>query len=538
MATTYEFIFNEGPMGLQIDHDCLVEEIDVGEQASTCPDLKIGHLVTHVNGQEIPAPKFLDQLHVLIGESGRPMTLRFSTNNNASVAAVEEEDVASLVQQVSKARREMNSLRQTLEASQSAGSNEETVKKITNLLVEKEKTVRELEQRLDAAGYEKAAAGEEGEEGGEAGEGETEEPQEVEEDQASNPLKVNIDLDELEEKKKKKKRGKSSFRKFSTIIGRAFTTKKKKAAAAEKKDEEEMENESVTSTTKDEEEEEKNDNNGNNNNNDDDDNNDDANVMKKKVVLLRKMRDLKFELVNSRDDDEIAELRAEMKQIEARLLALDGKKNTENAPVMSSFETGDNDDDDDDDEQMVSGENILDRGPITDPSSSMRWEEEKESLPSILETSEREEREEDASRQSVSSTFLKQQQKENDFKKNSGARSFGDVGNIAFDPADYRTLEEDVYELYERQFLVNGRQSSMSMVSTDDQIERNKKAIHQIIKYYGKPLLVLFRAYANSAGINRIGNKCVGLIFFLYWFWSCSFADPVFFFFLSNFNKI
>ena len=49
MATTYEFIFNEGPMGLQIDHDCLVEEIDVGEQASTCPDLKIGHLVTPKN---------------------------------------------------------------------------------------------------------------------------------------------------------------------------------------------------------------------------------------------------------------------------------------------------------------------------------------------------------------------------------------------------------------------------------------------------------------------------------------------------------
>ena len=516
MMESYEFVFEEGSLGIQVDHNCLVEEIDVGEQASTCPDLKIGHLVTHVNGQEIPAPKSLDQLHVLIGESDRPMTLRFSTNNDAFGAAVEEKeeeeekDVASLVQQVSKARREMNSLRQTLEASQSAGSNEETVKKITKLLVEKEKTVRELEQRLDAAGYEKTA-GEEGEEG-EEGEGrESEEPQEVEEDQASNPLKVNINLDELEEKKKKKNRGKSSFRKFSTIIGRAFTTKKKKAAAAEKEEEgdegdeggegEEMENESVTSTTKDEEEEEKNDNNDNNNDN----NNDDANVMGKEVVLLRKMRDLKFELVNSRDDDEIAELRAEMKQVEARLFALDGGKYTENAPVMSSFETGD--DDDHDDEQIVSGENILDRGPITDPSSSMRWEKEKESLPSILETSEREEREEDASNQSVSSTFLKQQQKENDFKKNSGARLFGDVGNIVFDPADYRSLEEDVYELYERQFLVNGRQSSMSMVSTDDQIERNKKAIHQIIKYYGKPLLVLFRAYANSAGINRIGNK-------------------------------
>jgi hypothetical protein len=511
---TYEFVFQEGSMGLQIDHDCVVEEIDEGEQASMCPDLKVGHLVTHVNGTEIPDPKYLDQLRELISKSGRPMTLRFSTvPASGSKAAVEEEDVASLVQQVSKARREMNSLRQTLEASTSAGSNERTVKKINKLLAKKEKKVSLLEQRLDAAGYEPGDEKAGGNSGGNAGgdEGgavlEQEEPaatklqssssQIVEEEIASNPLKVNINLDELEEKsQKKKKRGKSSFRKFSTIIGRAFTTKKKEA--------EEEENESSVTSNKtsdaadEKEEEEKND-------KDDDDNTN----MKKRVVLMKKQRDLKFELVNTRDDAERAQLQAEMDQVEKRLLVQDGKKkgkkNTKEdkeenvtVPVVSSLDTGVVED-----EQLVNGENILERGPIMDPSSSMQWEEEKESLPSILETSELEDTAVDQSSSSIS----KQQHKENIFKRNSGARSFGDVGNTAIDPTDYRSLKEDVYELYERQFLVNGRQSSMSMVSTDNQRERDQKAIRKTIKYYGKPLLVLFRAYANSAGINRVGNK-------------------------------
>jgi hypothetical protein len=88
----------------------------------------------------------------------------------------------------------------------------------------------------------------------------------------------------------------------------------------------------------------------------------------------------------------------------------------------------------------------------------------------------------------------------------SGVRQFGDVTNSVFDPTEYRSLEEDVYDLYEQQYLINGRSSSMSMVSTDDQRQKDQVAIRSTIKYYGKPLLVLFRAYANSQGINRIGN--------------------------------
>ena len=95
MMESYEFVFEEGSLGIQVDHNCLVEEIDVGEQASTCPDLKIGHLVTHVNGQEIPAPKSLDQLHVLIGESDRPMTLRLLAAAIISASGRVEERTAS-----------------------------------------------------------------------------------------------------------------------------------------------------------------------------------------------------------------------------------------------------------------------------------------------------------------------------------------------------------------------------------------------------------------------------------------------------------
>ena len=53
----FEFEFQAGPLGIQIGHDCNIEEIDDGEQASKCPDMKVNDVVTHVNGIIVPDPK-------------------------------------------------------------------------------------------------------------------------------------------------------------------------------------------------------------------------------------------------------------------------------------------------------------------------------------------------------------------------------------------------------------------------------------------------------------------------------------------------
>jgi len=485
MAATYDWEFTDGSMGVSIDHDCCVEEIDEGGQGSDCTDLQIGDRVTHVNGELIPDPKYLDQLRELIVSTGRPMTLSFTKVLDIEPEVEKEEDIGSLVQQVSKARRETKTLRETLEASQSAGSNETTVTQINKLLVQKEQLLQSLEARLDAAGYER----------------DEEEPSPEE----PNPLKVNVQIPddiELEKKKKKKqKRSKSSFRRFTTIIGRAFKTKKK-AAEEEEADNKEKEKEREEEEGKDQ---------GSAAANGGEEGESVGSNMNKKVKLLRQKRDLQFELVNSRDDDEKLNLQNQMNDIDRRLQALETSETvsdeSEQQSVVTSLDNGAAD-------TMVQGENILERGSPMDPSSSMRWEEEKESLSTILETSERDESDTFNSNNTNSRSkntnnggrMKKKLGKNKMVSRPSGVRQFGDVTNSVFDPTEYRSLEEDVYDLYEQQYLINGRSSSMSMVSTDDQRQKDQVAIRSTIKYYGKPLLVLFRAYANSQGINRIGN--------------------------------
>ena len=78
-----------------------------------------------------------------------------------------------------------------------------------------------------------------------------------------------------------------------------------------------------------------------------------------------------------------------------------------------------------------------------------------------------------------------------------------------FDPVEFRVLEDDMYELYERQYLMmgNGRVSSMSRISSDDDRDKEREAIRKTIKYYGKSLLVLFRVYAGNVGRNKVGNR-------------------------------
>ena len=505
---SYNWIFQEGSMGLQIDHDCNVEEIDDGEQASKCPDLQVGDRVIAVNDQPVPEPKDLDQLRTLIGAAGRPMTLTFSkpikeekltalSKNfaaavNVEEATDEEEDVTLLVQKVSKARREMNTLRETLDASESAGSNDRTVKQIKNLLNKKEELLQTLEARLDAAGYEKDE--QEDTDNNNNNQKAEQNPLKVNEKEEQNPLKVNVKMpdeedDEAEKKKKKKKRTKSSFRRFTTIIGRAF---KKKPETDSTKDDN---NAAATTADMDskKEDEQKEDNDANKEDDEDTDNIAKEQItMKKKVKLMRQKRDLQFELINSRDDAEKQQLQTEMNAIDARLLALD----TNASPtVLSTLDNVDTVDEKEENDTMVQGENIMERGPM-DPSSSMRWEEEKAGLDTILETSER----------GMGATPSPTPPTKKNTNNTNNTRSFGDITNSIFDPTEFRALEDDIYNLYEQQYLMNGRQSSMSMISTDDQRGRDQQAIRSTIKYYGKPLLVLFRAYANSAGINRIGN--------------------------------
>ena len=89
---SYTFEFQDGPMGVQIGHDCNIEEIDKNEQAFKCKDLEVNDIVVQVNGTAIPEPKTIDQLRELIATAGRPMTLTFEKPI--------EEDVAALVKKV------------------------------------------------------------------------------------------------------------------------------------------------------------------------------------------------------------------------------------------------------------------------------------------------------------------------------------------------------------------------------------------------------------------------------------------------------
>ena len=486
----YTFVFQAGGLGIQIGHDCNIEEIDDGEQASKCPDMKVNDVVTHVNGIIVPDPKEIDQLRELIVSAGRPMTLTFESGGYDP--ASNGGDVKSLVEQVSLARREMKALRASLDASQSAGSADATIQQLQKLLTEKETSVKQLEQKLDAMGY--------------ARETETEatraEPDE--EDVGPNTLKVDVsgmpDDDELDEsikkgkkkkKKKKKKRAKTSFRRFTTIIGRAFTAKTKDGEeSSTKEDDSKTEEKNETSAaaaaegkkdnTKELNQEEK--------------EFADKERGKKEKVLLQKKRDLQFELMNSIDGEEKNTLTSMMNDIDQRLNNLAAAHGQQT--IVSNIDTGGTAEGVEEDGTMVSGTNVMQRGPL-DPSSSMKWDKEQEPLSTILETSERSE---NNNSPSINPTIAANRRPLNE-------RIFGDISKTVFDPIDYRALEDDVYELYEQQFLITGRQTSLSIVSTDNEREKDQEAIRSIIKYYGKPLLVLFRAYANSSGQNRVGNN-------------------------------
>jgi hypothetical protein len=448
---SYTFEFQDGPMGVQIGHDCNIEEIDKNEQAFKCKDLEVNDIVVQVNGTAIPEPKTIDQLRELIATAGRPMTLTFEKPI--------EEDVAALVKKVSAARRELKSLRETLDASSTAGTNDATVQQLTKLLSDKEKLIKDLEKKLDQLGFER-------------------ELEEEDSNNIDNNNKLTNDDEEIltntliikkklpadnggsgsgANKKNKKKRSKSSFRKFATIIGRAFGKPKKKDS--------EEKNETTTPSV--------------------------DNEMKatNRAALEEKKKGLQFEMINSVNDDEKEKLRQEVKNIEDQLL--------NNQEVVTSFDDGNTNKWD---QESISGENVLNTGSL-DPSSSMKWDEEKVGLSTIME-------DDNQSYGNLRKNNLEMSTNMNDAKRLPiGQRKFGDVSKSMFDPIDYRSLEEDVYELYEQQLLIAGRQSSMSIVSTDNERDGNQEAIRSTIKFYGKPLLVLFRAYANSAGINRAGNN-------------------------------
>merc|ERR1711865_1357806 len=255
-------------------------------------------------------------------------------------------------------------LRETLDASESAGSNDRTVKQIKNLLNKKEELLQTLEARLDAAGYEKDE--QENTDNNNNDQKAEQNPLKVNEKEEQNPLKVNVKMpdeedDEAEKKKKKKKRTKSSFRRFTTIIGRAF---KKKPETDSTKDDN---NAAATTADMDskKEDEQKEDNDANKEDDEDTDNIAKEQItMKKKVKLMRQKRDLQFELINSRDDAEKQQLQTEMNAIDARLLALD--TNNASPTVLSTLDNVDNVDtvdekEENDNDPMVQGENIMER---------------------------------------------------------------------------------------------------------------------------------------------------------------------------------
>ena len=160
----------------------------------------------------------------------------------------------------------------------------------------------------------------------------------------------------------------------------------------------------------------------------------------------------------------------------------------------------------DDNEDLVTGLALSPPSPrsaveVNSTTESMRWEDpDSNALSTILETSERPEDDESASAtgsNSEAAPALEQR------------KVFGSVTDKMFDPNEFRVLEDDMYELYERQFLTmgNGRMSSMSRISSDDDRDKEREAIRKTIKYYGKSLLVLFRVYASNMGRNKVGKR-------------------------------
>ena len=444
-ADFFEHSFEEGSIGLQIDHSCVVEEIDDGGQGQKCVELCAGDRVTHVNGDPVPPPGTLEELRQLMLAAGRPMNLRFSHY----WAGMMPKD---LMKTVSKARKELNTLRTTLEASQGSGMGQESIAQLEKLVSRKTKEVSMLEMKLDAAGYQHDDDVQDS--GHQNNEARGTQANGDEPDQLS-AFKVDMTQDNDEETKgsngsEKKKKPRRTFRMYASVIRRVFTGTKKNS-------------ETTTSPS-----------------------GDDENA-----------------------DSSAAEIKSEAETTEAEENKEGEEKNKDGADSDASNTKPNGAPDSDD---LITGLALDPPSPRSNadgqtgtmkPSESMKWEEtDNGALSTIMEVSEREE----GTKEKVETETGKVEKTD---PARHSKRVFGSVTERSFDPIDFRGLDDDLYELYERDFLIhgNGRSSSMSRISSDDDRNEERNAIRQTIKYYGKSLLVLFRVYASSSGRNKTGTK-------------------------------